>query len=97
MFTVSLPALFGALYIIALVLLFVGIREQGNMAKRLRLMRMGGVLLGFTTILLGFMWYATQPQMALLGYVEMRLEDLLVLTMLSSVGGVILGFALRMD
>jgi hypothetical protein len=97
MFTVSLPALFATLYLIALVLLFVGVREEADIAKRLRLMRMGGVLLGFTTILLGFMWYATQPQMALLGYVEMRLEDLLVLTALSSVGGVIMGFALRMD
>ena len=97
MFTVSLPALFAALYLIALVLVILGMRERGDMGKKLRMMKMGGVLLGFTTILLGFIWYATQPQMGLLGYVQMRIEDLLVLTTLSSVGGAIIGFAVRMD
>ena len=97
MFTISLPALFAALYLIATVLVLLGMREHTDAVRRVRLMKMGGVLFGLTTIVLGFSWYATRPQMGLLGYVQMRLEDLGVLTMLSSAGGATIGYAVRMD
>jgi hypothetical protein len=97
MFAVNWPAVFAALYPIALVLLFLGMREQTGRIRRLRLMRMGGVLFGFRTILVGFLWYATQPQMRLLDYVQMRPADVMTLTALSSVGGAIIRFVVRMD
>lgn len=95
MFTVPLPPLFAMLYLIALILLILGTREHQDIVRRTRFLKMGGVLLGFTTILLGFLWYATQPELGFLGYVEMRLADLLVLAGTSAIGGIIIGLSAR--
>ncbi|TFF94968.1 hypothetical protein EU546_04180 [Candidatus Thorarchaeota archaeon] len=94
MFTVSLPAIFALLILIALVLHFMGVREQTDMVKKSRLMRMGGSLLGFTIILVGVLWYATRIGFS--GYAQMGLEDIVLLTVLSSIGGIIIGFSARM-
>lgn len=92
--SVSLPTIFAVLFLIALILCFIGVREQTDIVKKSRLMKMGGTLFGFTIILVGFLWYATH--LGYLGYAQMRLEDILLLTGSSSIGGIIIGFSGRM-
>jgi hypothetical protein len=94
MFSVSLPGILGMLAIIATILVVLGFNEKNDLVRRIRLLRSGVALIGLTLVLTGFLWYA---HLALI-YIPLPLyiEDIIILTLLSTCGGVAMGIALTM-
>lgn len=89
MFGVSFVGVIGTGLVIAALLLLFGLREKTNLVRKVRLLRAGGVLLGLMVIVTGFTWYAyfVYP------YPPYHLGDVFMLTLASSVGGLIIGAA----
>jgi len=89
MFGVSFVGVIGTGFVIAVLLLLFGFREKRDPVRRARLLRAGGVLLGLMVIVTGFTWftYFVYP------YPPLGLEDVITLTLVSSVGGLIIGVA----
>jgi hypothetical protein len=91
MVSVSAVGILGIGFFIAIVLLVIGLREKGDLTKKVRLIRAGGFLTGLMVIITGLTWY---------GYIAMReatimtLGDVVTLTSISAFGGIISGISL---
>ncbi len=89
MFGFSAVGILGTGFVITILLILIGLREKDDSLRRVRFLRAGGVLLGLMIVVTGFTWYAyfVYP------YPPHHLEDVVLLTMISSVGGLISGVA----
>ena len=94
MYSVSLPVILGMLAIIAAILIVLGFKEKNNPARRIRLLRWGVALIGMTIVLTGFLWYAYWALVHV--PLPVSMEDIVILTLFSTVGGVAMGMALTM-
>jgi len=94
MYSVSLPVILGMLAIIATLLIVLGFKEKNDLARRIRLLRWGVALIGMTLVLTGFLWYAYWALVHV--PLAVSLEDIIILTLFSTVGGVAMGMALTM-
>lgn len=74
-------------FAIALLLIVMGFREKRDYARKVRLVRAGGILLGLMIIITGLSWYGFLAFVA----VHLIFEDVVMLTLLSSIGGLIIG------
>jgi len=94
MYSINIPYILGMLAIIATILIVLGFREKNNLARKIRFVKSGIALIGLTIVLAGFLWYASWA----LVYVAlpMRIEDIVLLTIFSTGGGVAMGVALTM-
>jgi len=80
----------GTGFVIAFLLLVIGFREKRDFLRKVRFVRAGGILLGVMIIITGVTWYGY-----LVAYTTtpMTLEDVIILTVISSVGGLISGIS----
>jgi hypothetical protein len=77
-------------FVIAILLIVMGFREKRDYARKVRLVRAGGVLLGLMIIATGLIWYGYLASVAV---VRLDFEDVFMLTLLSSIGGLIIGIS----
>ena len=89
MFIISVPALLMIGFAVAVLFLVLGYRERVDLSKRERSIRIGLVLLGLMVIVTPLSWYGFLAIVA--GAVQMRIGEILVLTTLAALGGVIVG------
>jgi uncharacterized membrane protein YesL len=73
---------------IAIILLILGLLEKSNHSKKVHLIRAGGFLIGLMIIITGLMWYFP---LATAGTHILVFEDILSLTVISSLGGLVSG------
>jgi hypothetical protein len=90
MFGFSAPGILGIGYFIAIILIVIGLREKDDFQKKVRYLRSGGILCGIMIILTIFSIYAYLVTVLML---IMTLTDLITLTVVSSVGGLIIGIS----
>jgi Ca2+/Na+ antiporter len=91
---VSAPALLALGFIIGIVLVVVGLLEQKNRTRRAHLMAAGVLLLGIMSIVTPLLWYGYPA--FLTGVVVMTLGELVILTLLALVGGLLLAYGLQL-
>lgn len=89
MFGFSAVGILGTGFVIAILLLVIGLREKDDSLRKVRFLRAGGVLLGLMIIVTGFVWYAS----FVYPYPPHYLEGVFLLTLVSSIGGLIIGAA----
>jgi uncharacterized membrane protein len=75
---------------IALLLIVIGFREKKDYLKRVRFLRAGGILLGLMFIVTGVTWYG---YLVVTTSTPLTLGDVISLTGISSVGGLIIGIS----
>jgi hypothetical protein len=92
MLTVSIPGLLMMGFGIALVFLILGYREKADISKSRRLIGIGLDLLGLMVIVTPLSWYGMWAITT--GLVQMTVLDILILTVFSALGGLIIGVAL---
>jgi hypothetical protein len=80
----------GTGFIIAILLVVIGLRERDDFSRRVRYIRSGGILFGFMIIVTGFTVYAYLVAVMTL---IMALQDVFILTLVSSIGGLIMGIS----
>ena len=90
MFGISGIGILGMGFIIIVVLLVIGFREKEDLLKKERYSRGAGILLGALIIVTGLTWYSTVVAVAT---TPMTFEDVLILTGISSIGGLISGIS----
>lgn len=88
MFSFSGIGILGLGFLIAIVLLVLGLIEKTDYSKRVRMIRAGGILLGLMVISAGLTWYG---YLAVSSSVLLTFGDVIVLTLVSSIGGLISG------
>lgn len=89
MFGFSAVGILGTGFVITILLMAIGLREKDDLPRRVRVLRAGGVLLGLMMIVTGFTWYAY----FVYSYPPYHIESVIILTIISSVGGLISGVA----
>ncbi|MFW9800976.1 MAG: hypothetical protein ACFFD9_11110 [Candidatus Thorarchaeota archaeon] len=89
MFGFSAVGILGTGFVITILLIVIGLREKDDSLRRARFLRAGGVLLGLMIIVTGFTWYAyfVYP------YPPYHIESVIILTFISSLGGLVSGVA----
>ncbi|MFX1482945.1 MAG: hypothetical protein ACFFCP_07130 [Promethearchaeota archaeon] len=90
MFGLSGPGIIVIGYVIAILLVVIGFREKGDFQRRSRYIRSGGILFGTIFIVGGLMVYGYL--VALQAY-TMTLQGVIILTLNSSIGGLIIGIS----
>ncbi len=88
MFGFSGPGILGIGFVIAILLIVIGFREKGDFLRKVRFVRAGGVLLGLMIIVTGVAWYGY-----LLMTTPLTLTDVIILTAISSFGGLVTGIS----
>ncbi|MHA2142829.1 MAG: hypothetical protein ACXADD_15190 [Candidatus Thorarchaeota archaeon] len=86
----SAPGILGFGFFIAVLLIIIGIREREDYPRRVRYIRSGGILFGLMIVVTGFTVYGYL--VAVIGLI-MTLQDVIILTMVSSIGGLIIGIS----
>jgi len=90
MFVISPLGILAFGFMIAILLIIIGFREKSDYLRKVKLIRAGGILLGLMMIATGLTWYgypASTSSMPLI------LEDVVILTLVSSIGGLISGIS----
>ncbi|MFX1266146.1 MAG: hypothetical protein ACFFH0_12240 [Promethearchaeota archaeon] len=90
MATLSIPGILGLGFFIAILLIIIGIREREDYPRRVRYIRSGGILFGIMIVVTGFTVYGYL--VAVRGLI-MNLQDVIILTLVSSIGGLITGIS----
>jgi len=90
MFAISPVPILTAGFMIAILLIVIGFREKSDYSRKTRLMRAGGILLGLMIIATGLTWYG---YLASTSSTPLALEDVVILTLVSSIGGLISGIS----
>ncbi len=90
MFSINIPSLLLLGYLIAALLLYLGMKETEKPHLKYKYLWTGINLLGVMCIVTPFSWYGYW--VAIHGYVQMTISDLFVLTAFSIVGGRIFGY-----
>ena len=90
MFGISAIGILGMGLVIVIVLLVIGLREKEDVFRKERFIRAAGVVLGVLIIVTGLSWYGTVAARAT---TPMTFEDVLILTGISSIGGLISGIS----
>jgi hypothetical protein len=90
MFGLSGPGILGIGYLIAILLIVIGYKEKEDIHKRVRYIRMGGVLFGIMIIVTGLTVYG---YLVTVMFLVMTLQDVFILALVSSIGGLIIGIS----
>jgi hypothetical protein len=90
MFSISGFGTLGMGLVIILVLLLIGLREKENILRKVRFYRAAGILLGLLVIVTGFAWFS---YLAATVTTPLTIEDVIILTSVSSGGGLISGIS----
>ena len=90
MFGPSGLGILGTGFLIAILLVAIGLREKEDFSKRVRYIRSGGILFGTMIIVTVFTVYAYLVAVMTL---IMTLQDVFILTLVSSIGGLIIGIS----
>jgi len=77
-------------FMIAILLIIIGFREKSACSRKVRLIRAGGILLGLMMISTGFTWFG---YLASTSSTPLAFEDVVILTLVSSIGGLISGIS----
>jgi hypothetical protein len=94
MWGVNLPVILGTLFLIAVIFIVLGFKEKDNRARRITLLRTGILFIGLTILLTGFLWYANLATTNI--PLPIYMQDVILLTLLSAGGGIVIGAALVM-
>jgi hypothetical protein len=76
--------------IIITILLVIGLRENDDIARKERFIRAAGVIFGALIIITELLWYLSVIPSTT---TPMTYEDVLIITGLSSIGGLIIGIS----
>ena len=90
MFGLSGPGIIVTGFVIAFLLVVIGFREKGDFQRRSRYIRSGGILLGVMFIVSVLITYGYL--VALQAY-TMTLQGVIIVTLNSSIGGLIIGIS----
>ena len=90
MFGFNAPGILGTGFLIAILLIVIGLREKDDFHKKVRYLRSGGILFGIMIIATVFIVYA---YLAMTVTLIMTLGDVTILTLVSSLGGTIIGIS----
>ena len=90
MFVISPVGILAAGFVIAVLLIIIGFREKSDYSRKVKLIRAGGILLGLMIIATGLTWYG---YLAFTSSTPLALEDVVILTLVSSIGGLISGIS----
>ncbi len=90
MFGPSGPGILGIGFVIAIILIILGYREKEDFLKKVRYVRSGGILFGIMILISGLIVYGYL--VATMAY-SLTLGDVMILTLVSSLGGLIIGIA----
>jgi hypothetical protein len=92
MYVINIPSLLVIGFVIALVLIYYGRGKGKDNPSYYTLMGTGIVLLGVMIMIVPLSWYGS---LALIQTsVEMLSSDILILTVLSTIGGIVIGYGL---
>jgi len=94
MFSINGFGILGMGLVIIIVLLVIGFREKDNILRKIRFYRVAGILLGLLIIVTGFTWFSYLAGTAI---TFLTIEDVIILTSLSSIGGLISGISCYYD
>jgi len=76
--------------VIITILLVIGLRENDDIARKQRFIRAAGVIFGVLIIIMELLWYlSVVPSVT----TPMTFEDVLFITGMSSIGGLIIGIS----
>jgi hypothetical protein len=90
MFSFSAVGILGLGFVIAIVLLILGLMEKTDYSKRVRMSRAGGILLGLMVIATGLTWYG---YVVLTSSIPLTIVDVVILTLVAAIGGLISGIS----
>lgn len=90
MFAISPVGILAFGFVIAILLIIIGFREKSDYSRKAGLMRAGGILLGLMMIATGLTWYG---YLASTSSTPLTFEDVVILTLVSSIGGLISGIS----
>ena len=93
MFSISGIGILSMCLVIIIVLLVIGFREKEDLLKRERFIRVAGILFGLLIIVTGFIW---TDYMRTAYLMPLSLESVIILTVVSSIGGFISGISCYM-
>jgi len=88
MFAISPVGILAAGFAAAILLIAIGFREKSDYSSKVKLIRAGGILLGLMMIATGLSWFG---YIASTSSTSLTFEDVVILTLVSSIGGVISG------
>ncbi len=91
MFAFSGPGILGIGFVIAILLIVIGFRERTEYHRRVRFLRTGGILFGVMIIITGTTLYG---YLATTIMTPMTFQDVLILSGISSFGGLIIGISI---
>jgi len=94
-FIINVPALLMIGFAIAVLFLVIGYRERVDLSKRERSIRIGLVLLGLMVIVTPLSWYGSLAIVD--SVVQMGIGEIVILTTLVTIGGIIIGASLQFD
>ncbi|MGY5881938.1 MAG: hypothetical protein RTV31_16950 [Candidatus Thorarchaeota archaeon] len=94
MFSITGFGLLGPGFIIVILFFVIGLREKDDILRKIRFYRIAGILLGLMIIISGITVFvhrvATSPM-------PMTIEEVIILTSISSIGGLISGISCYYD
>ncbi len=90
MFGVSVVGILGLGFVIVILLVILGLLEKNDYSKRVKMIRTGGILLGIMIIATGLIWYGI---LVATPSTSLTLGDVVLLTLDSSIGGLISGIS----
>jgi hypothetical protein len=91
-FIINVPALLMMGFAVAVLFIILGYRERVDITKREKSIRIGLGLLGLMVIVTPLSWYGSLAIIG--GVVQMRIGEILLLTTLAALGGVIVGVSI---
>jgi hypothetical protein len=94
MYSIDFPGLLATLLVFAILLIVLGLWEKSNPARKRTPIRIGMMLIGIVILLTGFLWYVSLATIYI--PLPIYMQDIVLLTLFSAVGGVVIGVALVM-
>ena len=90
MFAITPVPILVAGFVAAILLMLIGFREKSDYSSKARLIRAGGILFGLMMIATGLTWFG---YLASTSSTPLTFEDVIILTLVSSIGGLISGIS----